>query len=583
MVHFVGAGPGAPDLITLRGAELLKSADVVIYAGSLVNPKLLALCKDGCVICNSATMTLDEVLSAMLDAEAARKNTVRLHTGDPSLYGAMREQMDALSERGIPYDVTPGVSSLFGAAAALGAEFTLPGVSQSLIVTRLAGRTDVPERERLRELARHGASMAIFLSAGLLRGVQSELLAGGLGADTPAAIVYKATWPEEASIRCTVGTLAEAGAAARIHKTALVFVGGFLDAPYEKSRLYDGAFSTAYRRGSDGGEIAYLSFTERGRALAERLQAALGGEAACTRDGITLKNWTAAHFPTARALVYVGAAGIAVRAAAPYLTSKAGDPAVIAVDEGGSFVIPLASGHLGGANALARRIAALCGATPVVTTATDIHGVFAVDEWARVQGCAIVGTEHIKEISGELLAGGQIALRSAFPIDGEPPVGVEPERGGAANVWVDIRPHEGLVVAPRALVLGVGCRRGTTQAALEGVFASFCEQFGILREAVLRVATIDRKKNENGLLTFCGANGWALQTFSAAELAAVAGEFSASAFVEETTGVDNVCERAAVLSSGSEGVLFARKFARDGVTFALAKTPVKLDWRWQNG
>ncbi|MBQ9719396.1 MAG: precorrin-4 C(11)-methyltransferase [Oscillospiraceae bacterium] len=248
MVHFVGAGPGAPDLITLRGAALLERADVVIYAGSLVNPALLSHCRDGCEIHNSAAMTLEEVLSVMERAEAAGQDTVRLHTGDPALYGALREQTDALTERGILWDITPGVSSLFGASAALGAEFTLPGVCHSLIVTRLSGRTAVPERERLRELAGHGASMAIFLSAGMLEGVQAELLAGGLSADTPAAIVYKATWPEERVVRCAVGTLAASGA--DIRKTALVLVGRFLDAPYEKSKLYDPAFTTEFREGA---------------------------------------------------------------------------------------------------------------------------------------------------------------------------------------------------------------------------------------------------------------------------------------------------------------------------------------------
>jgi len=251
MVHFVGAGPGAPDLITLRGAELLKAADVTIYAGSLVNPDLLKYCKDGCEIRNSAHMTLDEVISVMVRAEAENKTTVRLHTGDPSIYGAVREQMDELARRGIAYDVTPGVSSLFGAAAALGAEYTLPGVSQSLIVTRLAGRTPVPERESLRELARHGASMAIFLSAGMLEQVRAELLAGGCAPDTPAAVVYRATWPDERTLRCTVDTVAESAAAAGIDRTALVLVGDFLDAPYEKSRLYDPSFTTGYRDKTD--------------------------------------------------------------------------------------------------------------------------------------------------------------------------------------------------------------------------------------------------------------------------------------------------------------------------------------------
>lgn len=249
MVHFVGAGPGALDLITLRGARLLQEADVVIYAGSLVNPALLEGCKPGCEIHDSARMTLDEVLQVMERAEAEGKTTVRLHTGDPSLYGAVREQFDALRARGIAFDVTPGVSSLFGASAALGAEFTLPGVSQSLIVTRLAGRTGVPENEALDALAQYGASMALFLSGGMLERVQERLLAGGYAPDTPAALVYKATWPDERCVRCTVGTLARAGRDAMIDRTALVLVGRFLDAPYEKSRLYDPAFTTGYREG----------------------------------------------------------------------------------------------------------------------------------------------------------------------------------------------------------------------------------------------------------------------------------------------------------------------------------------------
>ena len=249
MVHFVGAGPGAPDLITLRGAELLKTADVIIYAGSLVNPALLGLAKTDCTIYNSAEMTLEQVLSAVQQAEASGKTTVRLHTGDPCLYGAIREQMDALDALGISYDDTPGVSSFCGAAAALNAEYTLPGVSQSVIITRLAGRTPVPERENLAALATHGATMVLFLSAALLDGVQAELLKGAYTEMTPAAIVYKATWPEEKIVHCTVGTLAESGAAAGIRNTALVLVGDFLGSDYQRSKLYDPSFTTGYRRG----------------------------------------------------------------------------------------------------------------------------------------------------------------------------------------------------------------------------------------------------------------------------------------------------------------------------------------------
>ena len=250
MVHFIGAGPGAPDLITLRGAELLKQADVIIYAGSLVNPALLDMAREDCEIHNSAKMTLEQVSDVMKQAEAAGKTTVRLHTGDPCVYGAIREQMDALDELGISYDDVPGVSSFCGAAAALRAEYTLPGVSQSVIITRLAGRTPVPDAESLSSMASHGASMAVFLSSGMLGRVQEELLKGAYTEDTPAALVYKATWPEEKTVRCTVGTLAQAGEAHGISKTALVLVGNFLDSPYEKSKLYDPTFTTEFREAS---------------------------------------------------------------------------------------------------------------------------------------------------------------------------------------------------------------------------------------------------------------------------------------------------------------------------------------------
>ncbi len=250
MVHFVGAGPGAPDLITLRGAELLKAADVVIYAGSLVNPALLGLCRENCRVYNSARMTLEQVIDAIRAAEADGLRTVRLHTGDPSLYGAIREQMDALDALHIPYDDTPGVSSMGAAAASARVEYTLPGVSQSVIVTRMAGRTPVPERESIAALAAHGATMVIFLSAGMLDGLQAELLKGAYASDTPAALVYKASWPEEKVVRCTVGTLAESGRAHDIHRTALVLVGDFLASGSERSRLYDPGFSTGYREAS---------------------------------------------------------------------------------------------------------------------------------------------------------------------------------------------------------------------------------------------------------------------------------------------------------------------------------------------
>lgn len=250
MVHFVGAGSGAPDLITLRGARLLGEADVVIYAGSLVNPELLTLTKPGCELHDSAKLTLEEVIALVEAAERMGKTTVRLHTGDPSIYGAVREQFDELVKRGIAFDVCPGVSSFCGAAAALRTEYTLPDVSQTVIITRAAGRTPVPERESIRSLAAHGATMVLFLSTALTETLQGELLAGGYAAETPAAIVYKATWPEEKIFRCTVGTLHETAEKNRLRKTALIVVGGCLGEEYLRSMLYHPDFTTEYRKGN---------------------------------------------------------------------------------------------------------------------------------------------------------------------------------------------------------------------------------------------------------------------------------------------------------------------------------------------
>lgn len=245
MVHFVGAGSGAPDLITLRGARLLGEADVVIYAGSLVNPELLTLTKPGCEVHDSAKLTLEEVIALIERAEREGKTSVRLHTGDPSIYGAVREQFDALTERGIDFDVCPGVSSFCGAAAAIPAEYTPAEVSQTLIITRMAGRTPVPEQENLRALASHRASMTLFLSVSMLKDVCAELTAGGYPEDTPVAVVYKATWPEQEVVRGTLADIAEK--AAHIKKTALILVGDFLRESDKRSKLYDPAFAHACR------------------------------------------------------------------------------------------------------------------------------------------------------------------------------------------------------------------------------------------------------------------------------------------------------------------------------------------------
>jgi len=250
MVHFVGAGSGAVDLITVRGANLLQEADVIIYAGSLINTELLGYAKADCLLHDSAKMTLEQVIAVIQEAEANGKTTVRLHTGDSSIYGAVREQFDELIKLGIEYDVCPGVSSFCGAAASLKTEYTLPDVSQTVIITRTAGRTPVPERESIRALAAHRSTMVLFLSTSLTEKLQQELLSGGYPGTTPVAIVYKATWPDEKIFRCTVASLHKTVTENGLTKTALIIVGNCMGDNYLRSRLYHPGFTTGFREAS---------------------------------------------------------------------------------------------------------------------------------------------------------------------------------------------------------------------------------------------------------------------------------------------------------------------------------------------
>ena len=425
MVHFVGAGPGACDLITVRGMNRIKEADVIIYAGSLVNPELLSYAKADCEIYNSAHMTLEDVVSVMREAEAAGKGTVRLHTGDPSVYGAIREQMDLLDECGIAYDVCPGVSAVFGAAASLACEYTLPDVTQTLILTRAEGKTPVPEKENLRSLAAHRASLVLYLSSGLARKVRQELLLGGYAEDTPVAVVYKATWPEEKIIRTTLAKLPEDMEAAGITKTALIIVSPALGSIYEKSKLYDAAFATEYRGATEIAlpagirRVLLITCSVRGYAtmqkLAKKLENISGAEiitkVKCealpevSMKG-TVKACVDAYFEQVDAIVFVTASGIAVRSVAEHLTHKSKDPAIVCMDECGKHVISLVSGHAGGANALTQMLADVMWATPVITTATDVEGRFSVDDYARKHNLVVTDWAKAKAISAEVLATG---------------------------------------------------------------------------------------------------------------------------------------------------------------------------------
>lgn len=627
-VYFVGAGPGAEDLITVRGLELIKKADTIVYAGSLVNPELLKYKKPGCIVYNSALMTLEEVTEVLITDAGSGKTVVRLHTGDQSVYGAVREQMDILDKAGVEYESCPGVSAAFGAAASLNLEYTLPGISQTLIITRMEGRTAVPEKESIEKLAAHEASMAIYLSTGLLEKLSDRLIAGGYPANAAAAIIYKATWPEEKAVSCTVETLADTARKNNITKTAIVLVGRVLEGRgYERSRLYASDFSTEYRRAgvpqqalqidiAAGSEkLSYrhscepvegkvrtsvISFTKRGAELSAGLLQLLSEEYLPARayskysgeealpegverldDSIGIKDWAAQESSDGRALIFIGALGICVRAISGITADKLRSVPVINIDETGHFVIPVLSGHVGGANELAVKIAEAIGAVPVVTTATDLNNAFAADMFAMENGLGIVNREGIAAVSSRSLDGKPVRLQ----IEDFPDILSENnETSGAAekNVEGDIPDiiissrHElfgkgRLNLCPRKYAVGIGCRKGKGVNELREFLEDELRKAGIDIAEVGAIASIDLKKDEPGLIALSRQLKVPFITFTAEMLKKAVGEFAESAFVEKEAGVGNVCERAAMLLTGNTGLLPVRKTARDGMTLAVAE------------
>lgn len=330
--------------------------------------------------------------------------------------------------------------------------------------------------------------------------------------------------------------------------------------------------------------VSIACFTAAGEALSRRLAQGLAAQGIPVRRrdrlgggvGPTLGEWTAQGFSADGALVFIGASGIAVRAIAPLVRDKRTDPAVVSVDEQGRFVVPLLSGHVGGANQLARRIAALLGAQPVISTATDLNGRFAVDLWAKQNGVTLEPFSLAKAVSAALLAGQPVGLASDFPLEGPLPAGFS-AAGEALGLYLTLggerRPFQRTLLAiPRIVTLGLGCRRGTPLAALAGAVDRFLAQNHLHPMSVRGAATIDRKREEPGLTALCAQRGWPVAYYTAAQLEAVEGEFTPSAFVQKTVGVDNVCERAAVLAGGR---LLAKKYRESGITVAAAVQ----DWR----
>ena len=324
---------------------------------------------------------------------------------------------------------------------------------------------------------------------------------------------------------------------------------------------------------------AALAFSDKGMALGERLGA--DSLERCASGGLSA--WTEKAWQDNDALVFIGSCGIAVRAIAPFVKKKTEDPAVIVIDELGTYCIPVLSGHIGGANELAVKIARLIGAIPVVTTATDINGVFAADDWARKQGLVVANPERIKWVASRLLAGETLKVKSLYEISGSLPKSLEYADAGY-DILISHRSRgsaDALRLVPRVVTLGVGCHKNIELEALETAFEAVLAKSGCHRLSVFQAASIDLKKDEPALVEFCQRHGFPFRTYTAGELAAVPGEYSGSDFVKKITGVDNVCERAAVLASG--GRLINKKEAGNGVTMALAISEPVLTWEGANG
>lgn len=568
MIYFVGAGPGDVTLITVKGQKLIEQADVIIYAGSLVNPALLEKAKDGAKIYNSAHMTLDEVAAVMQEADGAGLDVVRLHTGDTSLYSTITEQIKRLEQERVSYAVVPGVSSFSAAAAALGIQYTLPEVSQSLVITRREGRTAVPEKEKLKVFAEIGCSLVLFLSASMAEQIQADLLKEGSAytSDTPCAVCYRVSWEDEKILRTTLGELPSAMEAAGINKTALIIVGDVLDTDRDitESKLYAPDFSTGYRSKKGGGSASFISFTDAGIKLGERLSKDMPQLSLYSygRDFKETKSLIEGLFSQDELIIISGACGMAVRLIAPFIKSKATDPAVLVVDDLGHHVISLLSGHLGGSNEWCKKVAEYLGAEPVITTATDNHGVFAVDEMAREKDLVFEDTSSIREVSSRLLRGEQVGYYSDCGIN--------------ITEYLDSKKQfkKECRLYPKNVFVGMGCKAGKSADELHEFLTGVFDENRLPLARICGIFSIDKKADEQGLIELAKRLGTEFTTFSPEELSEAQGDFSHSDFVLENVGVDNVCERAAIYAAScgntKQANLLINKTKSDGMTIALA-------------
>jgi precorrin-4 C11-methyltransferase len=602
-VIFAGAGPGDPELITVKGQRALADADLVIYTGSLVPEAVLKWSKPETKVLNSASMHLEEIIDEIEKVYKKGKQVVRLHTGDPSLYGAIFEQMAKLDKKSIPCKVIPGVTAAFAAAAAMGIEYTLPEVSQTLILTRMAGRTPVPETEALELLAGHKTSMAIYLSISMVDKV-ARVLEKAYGKDATCAVVYCVSQPEEKIIFTSPGELPEIVRKEKITRQALIIVGKVLDIGKHKekykSKLYDKNFSHGFRKKKND-KIGLWAITPKGALLARKIaeslpDARLHLSADLNTNDIPasyferLSDAISGNFHSCTGHVFIMSTGIVVRLIASCIRNKTTDPAVVVVDEIGRHVVSLVSGHLGGANSLAIKVAGLIGgAEPVITTATDVNQVPAIDVLAKQHNLFIENPEAIKSINMAFITGKKFYLHDPYKLlrDSISPshILIDFRKGQIAenedmpgvfidDVLADLS-KKALILRPGSLVAGIGCNRNTTMKEIKEFFEEVLERSKLAIASVIRIATISLKADEPGLIALAEELKLPISFYDKEELNRADGIKSPSDMVEKHTGVKSVCEAAAILAS-KNGKLIVPKHSTRNVTVAIARIPFIL-------
>ncbi len=605
-VYFIGAGPGDPELLTLKGKRILSEAGMVLYAGSLVSADMLGDVAESAECHNTAGINLDNQIALIAAAVRQGKTVARLHTGDPSIFGAIDEQMRRLENEGIAYEVVPGVSSVFAAAAALGLEFTLPNITQTLILTRMDGRTPVPEREKLRTLAVHGGSLAVFLSTGMIASVVDELFAAGYTPSTPIAVVYRASWPDQLCVR---GTLTDI--AGKLENHELTHHGLIIVSPALKpersgeSHLY-GSFQRAlqFRNGT-----AILALTAPASNLGRQLKKSLPDsdlwipERFLNDDEKDNPSITGFHdsirqvlqsaFNSYANLICIMASGIVVRELAPLLVNKHTDPAVVVMDPAGRFAVSLLSGHEGGANRLAREVAAITGGEAVITTASDNQHIPALDVLAKEHGWKIDKHSHLAGVASSMVNGDPVKLirplEIALPNELENFSWSEIQHGIDGNLGSEKTPRviftwktipdtfwdsnpDSVVIYPPVLALGIGCNRGTPSIEILEAVNRVLTENNLAPECVCCAGTITEKANEPGLVEACRTMGWEMRVYSHEDIAQVENIPNPSEVVRKTLGVAGVAEPAAILSAGADHVLVAKqKFPNVTVAVAISK------------